>query len=149
MTSLTIVRRIAARPSIVWDAMTTPEGIGLWWGPDPGPVLVAETDVRVGGRYRVRFRMLDGTEHETTGVYLTVEKPSFVAMTWRWTQGGGDTGESRVEMSLRPVPDGTELTLTHSRLQTDDTAKDHESGWNGALDKLEKHFNQGGKNGHA
>ena len=45
MTSLTIVRRIAARPSIVFDALTTPEGIACWWGPDAGPVLLAETDV--------------------------------------------------------------------------------------------------------
>ena len=49
MTSLTIVRRIRARPSIVFDALTTPEGIACWWGPDDGPVLQAATDVRVGG----------------------------------------------------------------------------------------------------
>ena len=55
MTSLTLVRRIAARPSIVFDALTTPEGIAGWWGPDGGPVLVAESDPRVGGRFRVRF----------------------------------------------------------------------------------------------
>jgi uncharacterized protein YndB with AHSA1/START domain len=60
MTSLTLVRRIRARPSIVFDALTTPAGIAEWWGPDAGPVLLAETDVRIGGRFRVRFRMLDG-----------------------------------------------------------------------------------------
>ena len=32
MTSLTLVRRIAARPSIVFDALTTAEGIASWWG---------------------------------------------------------------------------------------------------------------------
>ena len=67
MTSLTLVRRIAARPSIVFDALTTPEGIAGWWGPDAGPVLAAETDLKVGGRFRVRFRMLDGSEHESSG----------------------------------------------------------------------------------
>jgi uncharacterized protein YndB with AHSA1/START domain len=30
MTSLTLVRRIGARPSIVFDALTTPEGIARW-----------------------------------------------------------------------------------------------------------------------
>ena len=67
MTSLTLVRRLNARPSIVFDALITPEGISRWWGPDDGPVLVAETDPRVGGRFRVRFRMLDGSEHECSG----------------------------------------------------------------------------------
>jgi uncharacterized protein YndB with AHSA1/START domain len=62
MTSLALVRRIEARPRVVFDAVTTADGIARWWGPDAGPVLVAESDPRVGGRYRVRFRKLDGTE---------------------------------------------------------------------------------------
>ena len=44
MTSLTIVRRIAARPAIVFEAVTTADGIASWWGPDAGPVLIAESD---------------------------------------------------------------------------------------------------------
>src|SRR5262249_14104663 len=75
MTSLTLVRRIKARPLIVFDALTTPEGIAIWWGPDDGPVLVAETDPRVGGHFRVRFRRLDGSEHESSGEYLEFVKP--------------------------------------------------------------------------
>ena len=43
--------------------------------PDAGPVLLAETDLRVGGRFRVRFRMLDGSEHESGGEYLEVDPP--------------------------------------------------------------------------
>ena len=85
MTSLTLVRRIKARPSIVFDALTTPEGIACWWGPDGGSVLVAETDPQVGGRFRVRFRMLDGSEHESSGEYLEVVKPERLSMSWRWT----------------------------------------------------------------
>lgn len=46
MTSLVLVRRIRARPAIVFEALTTPEDIVRWWGPDDGPVLHAETDVR-------------------------------------------------------------------------------------------------------
>jgi uncharacterized protein YndB with AHSA1/START domain len=102
MTSLKIVRRIAARPSIVFDALVTPEGIACWWGPDAGPVLLAETDVRVGGRFRVRFRMLDGSEHESSGEYLEVARPKRLAMSWSWA-GGEDPGESLVEIDLRPI----------------------------------------------
>ena len=139
MTSLTIVRRIKARPSIVFDALTTAEGIAWWWGPDDGPVLLAETDVRVGGRYRVRFRMLDGSEHESSGEYLEVVWPNRLAMSWCWT-GGEDPGQSLVEIDLRAITDGTELTFTHSRLHDEETRRSHEAGWNGALDKLERHF---------
>jgi len=140
MTSLTLVRRIDARPSIVFDALITPEGIANWWGPDGGPVLVAETDPRVGGRFRVRFRMLDGSEHESSGDYLEVMKPVRLSMSWRWTEGAEDPGESHVEITLRAVAKGTELTLTHSRLHDEESRRSHEEGWTGAIDKLERHF---------
>jgi uncharacterized protein YndB with AHSA1/START domain len=139
MTSLTLVRRIAARPSIVFDALTTPEGIAGWWGPDAGPVLAAETDVRIGGRFRVRFRALDGIEHESSGEYLEVVKHERLAMSWRWVDGE-DPGESLVEIDLRAVVEGTEVTLTHSRLYDEDTRRTHEEGWTGSLDKLQRNF---------
>ena len=143
MTSLTLVRRIRARPSIVFDALITAEGIAQWWGPDAGPVLLAESDARVGGRFTVRFRVLDGSEHESTGEYLEIAKPERVKMTWRWTFGGADPGESMVEIALRPVAEGTELTFTHSRLHDEESRSSHEGGWNGALDKLEAMFARG------
>jgi uncharacterized protein YndB with AHSA1/START domain len=139
MTSLTLVRRIKARPAIVFDALVTPEGIASWWGPDAGPVLVAETDPRVGGRFRVRFRMLDGSEHECRGEYLEMARPERVAMSWRWA-GGEDPGESRLEIALRAIAEGTELTLTHSLLHDEERRRSHEQGWSGALDKLERQF---------
>jgi uncharacterized protein YndB with AHSA1/START domain len=143
MTSLTIVRRIAARPELVFDAMTTPEGIREWWGPDDGPVLIAETDVREGGSFRVRFRMLDGQECESTGLYLEVVRPERIVMSWRWTDGGEpeEQGEeSRIEIGLRPIDSGTELTFTHARLRNEASRASHEQGWSGSLDKLVRHF---------
>jgi uncharacterized protein YndB with AHSA1/START domain len=140
LSSLTLVRRIKARPPIVFDAITTAEGIAQWWGPDAGPVLVAESDVRVGGRYRVRFRLLDGSEHESSGIYLELVRPERVVMSWRWTGGMEDPGESRVEIALRAIPEGTELTFTHARLHDEESARSHEQGWAGALDKLEARF---------
>jgi len=140
MTSLTLIRHIKARPQVVFDAVTTAEGIAQWWGPDAGPVLVAEANPRVGGLYRVRFRMLDGTEHESSGEFLEVVPPRRVVMSWRWKGGAEDPGESRVEITLKAVPEGTELTFVHSQLVDEEAARGHESGWSGALDKLDAHF---------
>lgn len=139
MTSLTLVRYIAARPEVVFDAITTPEAITHWWGPDSGPVLLAETDLRVGGRFKVRFRMLDGTEHESSGEFLELVRPVRVAMSWRWL-GRESDGESRVEIVLRPIDDGTELIFTHALLSSEQARKEHEEGWNGSLAKLESYL---------
>jgi uncharacterized protein YndB with AHSA1/START domain len=137
-TSVTLVRRIRARPETVFEAMTTPEGIGHWWGPDAGPVLFAETDVRVGGTFRVRFQMLDGTEHESFGTYLKVDPPHRLIMSWQWVDE--PDLDMQIEIALRVVAEGTELTFTHARLPDEEMRISHEAGWNGALDKLELYF---------
>lgn len=138
MTSLTLVRKIRASPETLFAAMTRPEGIAHWWGPDGGPVLLAETDVRVGGAFRVRFATLDGNEHESFGTYQEVDPPRRLVMTWQWTRD--EDIESRVEIDLRPIAEGTELTFTHKRLPDEETRANHTEGWNGALDKLERLF---------
>ena len=142
MTSVTLVRRIKARPQIVFDAVTTPEGIAQWWGPDAGPVLAAEVDLRIGGRYRVRFRrMLDSTEYESSGEFLEIVRPELVVMSWRWRDQVTDPGESRVQFALKAIPEGTELTFTHSQVEdVEETRVGHEAGWAGAFDKLQALF---------
>jgi uncharacterized protein YndB with AHSA1/START domain len=140
MTKLTLIRRIAARPSIVFDALVQPEAIVCWWSPDDGPVIHAETDLRLGGCFRIRFRTLDGGEHEACGEYLEIVKPSRLVMSWRWTEGGeaDEAGaESRLEIDLRPIEIGTELTFTHANLHSQASRAGHERGWNGAFGKLE------------
>lgn len=139
MTSITLVRRIGARPSIVFEALSTAEGIAQWWGPDAGPVLLAEVDLRVGGAFRVRFRSLDGLEHECFGRFLEVRPPERLMMTWRWLGGAEDPGESELSFVLRAIDGATELTLIHSRLASEETGAAHRSGWEGALDKLQAH----------
>ena len=139
MTSLTLVRRIAARPSIVFDALTTPEGVAAWWGPDDLPVIRAQVDARIGGVFRVCFQTLDGRQHEACGEYLEVDPPRRLAMSWRYAFGGepeelGRT--SRIEIDLRPIEGGTELTFTHSQLKNEISVISHQRGWTGSLAKL-------------
>ena len=146
MSSFTLVRRIRARPAVVFATLTSAEGIAHWWGPDAGPVLLAESDARVGGSFRVRFRTLDGSEHESTGQYLELIAAERVVMSWQWTVGGDpdERGEvSRVVIELAPVDAGTELTFTHERLQTEAARTNHERGWAGALHKLERYISTG------
>jgi uncharacterized protein YndB with AHSA1/START domain len=143
MTSVIHIRRIAARPAIVFEALSTAEGITSWWGPDDLPVVSAQADPRVDGRFQVRFRTRDGQEHECAGQFLEVVRPERIVMSWEWTSGG-EPGErervSRLEMRLRAVDTGTELTLVHSALRDEVSVRSHERGWEGALDKLVRNF---------
>lgn len=148
MASVTLRRRIRARPAIVFDAFSTAQGLTSWWGPDDQPVIAAQADARVGGAFRVRFRTSDGREHECAGEFLEIVAPVRIVMSWRWTEGGeprerGRT--SRVELHLRPIDDGTELTLIHADLGDDSSAHGHALGWEGALDKLARTYTTQGR----
>lgn len=143
MTQAILVRRIAARPDIVFDALVTAEGIASWWGPDDLPVISATVESRVNGHFRVRFRRFDGSEHECTGEFLAIDKPKRVVMSWRWDEGGepDEAGNvSRLEFNLRATDTGTELTLIHSALCSEVSVRSHEGGWAGALRKLLRRY---------
>lgn len=145
MTEATLVRHIAARPAIVFDALVTADGIASWWGPTDQPALSARVDPRVNGGFRVRFRTADGREHECTGQFLEIVKPTRVVLSWRWTDGGepdevAADNVSRVEFRLRAIDTGTELTLVHSALVTEVSAEHHHGGWGGALEKLLRQY---------
>jgi uncharacterized protein YndB with AHSA1/START domain len=132
--SVTLVRRIKAPPARVWAAITRPDLMIQWWGPDAGPTLRADADVRPGGRFSIVFRLLNGDEHNPTGVYREVIPETKLVFTWEWP--GSPEKESLVTFLLKPFDGGTELMLIHEQLPDGDARVSHELGWNGLLDKL-------------
>jgi hypothetical protein len=52
-------------------------------------------------------------------------------MSWRWKGGVEDPGESRIEITLKAVSEGTELTVTHSQLRDEDTRRKPRTGLEG------------------
>lgn len=132
--SLTIVRRIKAPPQRVYDAFTRPELIALWWGPDAGPVLHVEVDVRVGGALRIVFQTLNGETHEMTGAYRAVEPGR--RLVWDTTWITFPERQSIVTVDFAATADGTEVTVHHAQLHDDEVRASHQDGWTGALEKL-------------
>ncbi len=136
--SLTLKRRLKAAPASVFAAWTEPQKMMRWWGPTGAEMLRAETDVRVGGRFRVVFRTPDDEEHDVSGVYREVVADEKLVFTWAWRTT--PERESLVTVALRADGSGTLLTLTHERF-FDEAARDrHRGGWTGTLDKLERMF---------
>jgi uncharacterized protein YndB with AHSA1/START domain len=138
--SLTLKRRLNARPEQVYAAWTDPEQIAHWFGPAEtvaGSVRAA-MDVRVGGRFRVNFKTGDGEYHEVGGTYQEVVPGERLVFSWAWHST--PERESLVVVTLQADRDGTLLTLHHEQF-FDQAARDgHERGWTGTLDKLEKYL---------
>jgi uncharacterized protein YndB with AHSA1/START domain len=83
--SLSLVRTIKAAPEKVFAAWTKPRTLKRWMAPsDDMKVAVAETDLRIGGRYRIVMREADGTEHRVGGAYREIDPGRKLAFTWVW-----------------------------------------------------------------
>ena len=104
---VTIVRRIKAPPAKVWAALTQLKLMMQWWGPDAGPTLSAVADVRPGGRFSVVFRLLNGDEHNPTGIYQEVVPEKKLVFTWEWP--GMPERDSLVTFRLEPFDGGTDF----------------------------------------
>jgi uncharacterized protein YndB with AHSA1/START domain len=134
--SLTLKRRLKAPPAKVFAAWTDPEKMKRWMGPGEITAMRAESDTRVGGRYRIVMQAPNGEEYDVGGVYREVVAGEKLVFTWAWKSA--PERESLVTLLLKPDGDGTLLTLSHEQFSDEDTRNGHEQGWNSSLDKLEK-----------
>jgi uncharacterized protein YndB with AHSA1/START domain len=134
--SLTLKRRLNAAPEKIYAAWTEPQKLMQWLGPAGATMLVAEADVRVGGKYRFVMRTPDGEQHEVSGVYREVVQNEKLVFTWAWIST--PERESLVTMLIKRVDGISVLTLTHEQFFDEAARENHQTGWTGALDKLEK-----------
>jgi uncharacterized protein YndB with AHSA1/START domain len=131
---LSITRKLAAAPDRCFRAWTDPEALKGWFGPGALEVVLAETNPRVGGRYRLVMRSPAGEEHEVSGEFREVVANRKLVFTWAWRNT--PERQSLVTIEFVPVGDGTALTLTHEQF-ADGAARDrHHQGWIGALDRF-------------
>jgi uncharacterized protein YndB with AHSA1/START domain len=138
--SLTLQRRINAKPAKIFAAWTDPSQIVKWMRPDNNEVIHAEMDVRVGGRFRIIFRTPGGEEHDISGMYREVVPDEKLVYTWAWRST--PERESLVTFTLRGEGAGerTLLTLTHEQFADVEARDRHEGGWNKILDELARQF---------
>ena len=130
--TLVVRRLIAATPERLFAAWTVPAQLIAWWGPAPVRCLGAEVDLRVGGAYRIRNGMPDGSELVIAGAFERVEPPRLLVYTW---QVGGEP-VSRVTVQFLAREAGTEVVVTHDRIHSAAVRDDHERGWIGCFDRL-------------
>jgi uncharacterized protein YndB with AHSA1/START domain len=132
---LELVRRYPVAPEKVWRAWTDPQTLSRWFGPgEMNSVSLAQIDLRVGGRYHIRFSTQDGESHDVCGEYTVVEPPRRLEFSWAWKS----TPErvSRVSLEMLPIDGGTELRFLHDRFFDLAARDNHQRGWGSTFDKL-------------
>lgn len=133
--TLDVRRTIRASPERLFTAWTSPRQLERWWGPAHVECSGAAVDLRVGGRYHIDNRLPDGTVLRIEGEFERIEPPSVLVYSWRL---GGSTIPERVTVRFVPCPEGTEVRVTHERIASQPAADEHERGWQGCLDGLDR-----------
>ncbi|WP_291382574.1 MULTISPECIES: SRPBCC domain-containing protein [Achromobacter] len=132
---LRLQRRFDAPVERVWRAWTDPQALMRWFGPaGTQRVLLAETDVRVGGAYEVGFITADGGEHYASGRYQEVALHRRLVFTWAWRDAPQET--SLITLDFTSADGGTELAFLQTPFVDEATRDGHENGWSGAMDRL-------------
>jgi uncharacterized protein YndB with AHSA1/START domain len=96
-----VTRSFKAPRALVYRAFTEPELVQRWLlGPPGWSMPVCEMDVRVGGKYRWRWRNdQDGSEFGFNGTFREVDPPSKLVHTEAYdpgTIGGGFPGNDAI-----------------------------------------------------
>lgn len=107
-------RTVDAPRSLVFDAFTKPELVTRWKGPRQFEVTLCEVDLRVGGKWRINYRMPNGGDLGFHGEFSEVARPERVVRTFCFTGKPGKV----IETFIFEERDGRTLVTTIS---------DHES----------------------
>jgi uncharacterized protein YndB with AHSA1/START domain len=138
-TATALVERSYDHPAqAVFDAWTDPEVIRRFWHAEPDwETPEAQVDLRVGGTVRVVMRTTDGTEYGGQGEYTEIDPPRRLAFTWHWDDDPPGQ-DSLIELSFDEQDGRTTVVLSHSRLPSEESARDHTDGWQKVLENLER-----------
>jgi uncharacterized protein YndB with AHSA1/START domain len=136
MAEVRVTRRYAASPERVFEAWLDPNIASRFLFATPtGDMIVRDIDARVGGRFELTERRADMGDVRHVGEYLAIEPPSRLAFTFSVPQF--DPAVTRVDVEMRAVEGGCELTLTHSDVPEAWAERDR-AGWTMILASLER-----------
>jgi uncharacterized protein YndB with AHSA1/START domain len=133
-------RTLPATRSRVFGALTEPDEVAKWWGPTGFTVPRVETDLRVGGAYRIAMQPPEGQLFHLVGEFLAVDPPARLSYTFRWEDPDPEDRETIVTLSLSDLGGSTELELTQGEFATERRRSLHDAGWTETLDRLLEHL---------
>lgn len=126
----------------LWQAITRPEEIVQWFGPEGVRLERCEMDLgRLGPYLCVMVGLESGNKFVISGQVTHVRPPEngagSVGMTWAWHDDQGKRGhESHVSFNVLETEQGARLVLEHVDLPMTDEVVNHNRGWTSTLNKI-------------
>lgn len=129
-------RVVKAPPERVYRAFIDPLAMVKWLPPHGFVAEMHHADQRVGGGYRMSFTNFSTRKsHSFGGTYVEMVPRELIRYTDRFDDPGLP-GEMEVEVRLRPVVNGTELTVVQSGIPAVIPVEFCYAGWQESLAQL-------------
>jgi uncharacterized protein YndB with AHSA1/START domain len=77
-----VTRQFDASAELLFDLLTKPEHVTVWFTDSAEPLEICDIDLRVGGEYRMVGVFSDGTRCGFHGTFLEVDRPVRTVETW-------------------------------------------------------------------
>ncbi len=138
---LSLTRRVAAPPELVFRAWTDAKQLAEWWGPKGFTNPVCEADARVGGAIRIHMRSPDGVVYPMTGRFCEIDRPHRLVFVTAALDGEGKPMfEVLNTVVFTRIASGTEIALVAEVTSTTPAAPQFlagmSQGWGQTLDRL-------------
>lgn len=135
---LSVERWFDAAPVDVFDAYTDPVAQREWYQDQPGWVVHAQCDLRVGGRWTITFGPPGSQPCRETNVFQVVDRPRRLVYSSTVTMPDGSSFDTGMQVMFEEQEGGTRMTILHTGFPSAQLRDDHRDGWPGFLDRLER-----------
>ena len=143
MDQLTLSETFAHPKEKVFAAFAQAEKLARWIAPlDEMGTNIESFDFSPEGWFQIAFEF-QGDLMRLKGQFLIIDPFDRLSFSWIWQQPAPHADvESHVLVSLQQTDDGTNLTLTHSRLNAPGMLERHRAGWLGSFQRLQSEFKE-------
>ena len=139
MSDVHLEREFAVTPDVLFDFVTSTDGLLQWWGPEGMHVPEHQLDFTKTGPWFSVMVNAEGQRHKVSGHVTHIDAPKSVGFTWAWHDDDDKRGEeSHVTLTVTPCAKGAKLVLDHRELATADIAERQTMGWTSSLNKRSK-----------
>jgi uncharacterized protein YndB with AHSA1/START domain len=135
---VSVTRVFDAPREVVFRAWTDPDQVAEWWGPASfdTPRESIEIDLRVGGRFEVvMVQRASGGPFPLRYEIVELDEPALLVLRHEAMPDVGQPVPTTTRIELHEDGGKTRVTVTDGPFPT---AAHAETGWTGALDKLER-----------
>jgi uncharacterized protein YndB with AHSA1/START domain len=137
--ALRIERLFDAPREAVFRAWSEHDQLAEWYHfNEEWKIEVVDIDFRVGGRYRIGWKAPDGKMWYELGEYREIRPPQRIVKTCLFEFPDFEENETLITLEFHERGKQTLLVLLHEGYRTAEHRDQHQQGWPGFLDQLEK-----------